>query len=283
MRYCDDQLIFEQSDMFFVKRFGIEEAAKMVGDFRCTHDLPFLFDTYQLSSFLCIPRKELFAFSRNPEKLYYPVTLSKKNGGTRQLHVPLPALRNIQRYILFYILNKLPVSKYATAYCAGKSVRDNASPHCGKKYLLKMDILDFFGSVRFDQVYRAAFHTGLFPVQIGAMLTSLCCYQERLPQGAPTSPALSNLVMKAFDERMGDWCRKHGIAYTRYSDDLTFSADVPLYPVYAKAKSFLEDMGFEINRKKTCFVTVASRQSVTGLVVNGDKPTVSRQTRRQLR
>ena len=155
--------------------------------------------------------------------------------------------------------------------------------HCGKTYLLKMDIRDFFGSIRFEQVYNAAFHRGYFPVQIGAMLTSLCCYQERLPQGAPTSPALSNLVMRHFDEAMGAWCKARNITYTRYADDLTFSSDRPLYDAYAKAKSFLESMGFEVNEKKTCFVTHASRQTVTGLVVNGDHPTVSREYRRALR
>ena len=283
MRKIGDTLIFTSSDMPFVKRFGIEEATKMVGDFYAEHDLPFLFDTYQLSSELGLRRKTLFSLTRNPEKLYYPVTLSKKNGGTRKLHVPFTVLRGIQRHILNAILNKLPVSSYATAYRRKHQPLHNAAPHCGKRYLLKMDIRDFFGSIRFDQVYRAAFHTRHFPVQIGAMLTSLCCYQERLPQGAPTSPALSNLVMKHFDEQMGEWCQKQGIAYTRYSDDLTFSADVPLYHVYKKAKAFLEHMGFELNDKKTHFITNASQQSVTGLVVNGDTPTVSRKTRRALR
>ena len=114
------------------------------------------------------------------------------------------------------------------------------------------------------------------------LLTSLCCYKGALPQGAPTSPALSNLVMRNFDNNIGRWCDKRGIAYTRYCDDMTFSSDKPLYHVYQKVQKMLADMGFELNEKKTRFVTNASRQSVTGLTVN-EKVAVSRDYKRRVR
>lgn len=114
------------------------------------------------------------------------------------------------------------------------------------------------------------------------MLTQLCCWKGALPQGAPTSPALSNLVMKAFDTHLGDWCQRHAIAYTRYCDDMTFSADRPLYMVYQKVQTTLERMGFSLNEDKICFVTHASRQSVTGLTVN-ETVSVSRPYKRRLR
>lgn len=134
--------------------------------------------------------------------------------------------------------------------------------------MLKLDIADFFGSIRFDQVYSAAFNTRYFPRQIGVMLATLCCRKDALPQGAPTSPALSNVVMRHFDQSIGRWCERRGISYTRYCDDMTFSSDKPLFVVYQKAKTILEEMGFELNEKKTRFVTNANRQSVTGLTVN---------------
>ena len=283
MHEKDGTLVFDRCDFFFLKRFGPIESVEMVRNFQSTHKIPFLYDTYQLGTFLDLSRTDLFAMTRNPEKWYYPVVLNKRNGGLRQLHVPFPKIRCVQQIILQSILSKMPLSPYAMAYRRGRSVLHNASPHCSKTYLLKMDICDFFGSIRFDQVYRAVFHTGHFPKQIGAMLTSLCCYQEHLPQGAPTSPALSNLVMRHFDDAMGAWCERHGVTYTRYSDDLTFSSDKSLYGVYRKAKQFLEDMGFEVNEKKTCFVTGASKKLVTGLVVNEEHPTVSREERRMLR
>ena len=174
------------------------------------------------------------------------------------------------------------MSQYATAYREGSTLSLNAESHIGRRYLLKLDIADFFDSISFQQVYSAAFHSGYFPKQIGVILTTLCCRKNTLPQGAPTSPALSNLVMKNFDEAIGKWCQKHEIGHTRYSDDMTFSSDKPLFVVYQKVKGMLRDMGLELNEKKTHFVTNASRQSVTGLTVN-EKLSVSREYKRKLR
>ena len=114
------------------------------------------------------------------------------------------------------------------------------------------------------------------------LLTRLCCRQGVLPQGAPTSPALSNLVLRNFDNSLGKWCASRGIAYTRYCDDMTFSSDRPLYAVYRKARGMLEQMGFRLNDGKTRFITNANRQSVTGLTVNA-KVSVSRDYKRRLR
>ena len=117
---------------------------------------------------------------------------------------------------------------------------------------------------------------------MGFLLTSLCCKDGALPQGAPTSPALSNLVMRNFDTSMARWCQRRGIVYTRYCDDLTFSADRPLFAVYSKAKNMLAEMGFDLNEAKTHFITNAGRQSVTGLTVN-EKVSVPAGYKRSLR
>lgn len=273
---------FEQSDMAFVKRFGITQATNMVLDYKTLHPLPFLYDTHQLAAFLHTSRKRLFYYAKQAGQAYRPVTVKKKNGQPRQLYAPNAVLQAYQSCILRHILNKLPASVYATAYLPGRTLVQNASPHVGKRYLLKLDITDFFGSIRFDQVYSAAFSTIYFPRQIGAMLTALCCREDVLPQGAPTSPALSNLVMRGFDNHIGDWCKACGIAYTRYCDDMTFSWDRPLFVVYQKVRSMLQEMGFELNEKKTRFVTNANRQCVTGLTVN-EKVRVSSDYKRALR
>lgn len=283
MKIKNEAVTFEAWDMAFVQKFGPARAADMVLTFLDFNPgLPFLFDTRQLAHFLGTGRKSLFDLLRYTDREYRTVNIKKKNGGGRTLHVPGPKLKQIQSVILRHILNAFPVSLYATAYKEGAQLMDNALPHVGKRYLLKLDITDFFGSIRFDQVYRAAFNANYFPKQIGLMLARLCCRQDVLPQGAPTSPALSNLVMKNFDNNMGAWCARRGISYTRYCDDMTFSSDKPLYHVYEKAKAMLEEMGFQLNEKKTRFVTNANRQSVTGLTVN-EKVTVSREYKRNLR
>ena len=180
------------------------------------------------------------------------------------------------------ILSQLPVSKFATAYQKGSSTRKNAEPHIGKKNLLKLDITDFFGSISFEQVLCAAFNTRYVSKQVGFLLTSLCCKNDALPQGSPTSPALSNIVMRRFDDQIGRWCNQRQITYTRYCDDMTFSSDRPLYGVYQKVKKMLFEMGFELNEAKTHFISNADRQTVTCLVVN-EKLSIPSSYKRNLR
>lgn len=276
-------IYFHEWDRPFVAKFGEHTATQMVLAFQAEHrGLPFLYDTHQLAAFLQMNRKRLFDLVKQVDEHYDQVKIVQKNGKMRVLHVPDGALKAVQRQIQRNILMHFLPSPHATAYIRRRTLVDNAAPHVGKKYLLKLDITDFFGSIQFAQVYRSAFCSPYFPKQAGVLLTRLCCWQGALPQGAPTSPALSNLVMKSFDVYLGDWCQKHAIAYTRYCDDMTFSADRPLYIVYQKVQIMLEHMGFSLHEDKTCFVTRASRQCVTGLTVN-ETVSVSRVYKRQLR
>ena len=139
-----------------------------------------------------------------------------------------------------------------------------------------------FDSILFPRVINAAFPDTLFPPAAAALLANLCCCRERLPQGSPASPAISNLVMRPFDESMRRWCEARQIVYTRYCDDMTFSGDFDPAAVYHKVKSYLEAMGFSLNEKKTKLLKDGVRQSVTGIVVN-EKPQVSRDYRKKLR
>lgn len=282
MRIHGSAVLFDPCDAAFVRKFGTENAAEMVLDYKSAQPLPFIYDTYQMADFLKVGRKELFYYTKNADTQYRPMKIQKKNGGVRCLYVPSRPLQAIQRKILREILIKLPISKYATAYAKGKTLMQNAVPHVGKHYLLKLDIMDFFGSIRFTQVYGTVFNTKYFPKQIGTMFTELCCREDVLPQGAATSPALSNLVMRNFDDSIGKWCAARGIAYTRYCDDMTFSANQPLFAVYRKVQSMLLEMGFVLHEKKTRFITPARRQNVTGLTVN-ERVSVSADYKRALR
>lgn len=273
---------FEQQDMHFLKKYGPFKAASMVKKHYKKHKTPFINDTYQLASALGTLRKVLFDLSKNSRKHYKLLMLRKKNGKIRYIHAPDNDLKYAQSRILKNILEYIEISPYATAYVTGKNLKDNAEPHTNHKYLLKMDITDFFGSITYLQVISSAFNSKRFPVQIGAILTSLCCLDDVLPQGAPTSPALSNIVMKNFDDIIGAWCKKRNISYTRYCDDLTFSADIPLYNVYLKVKDMLLKRGFDLNEDKTKFITNSSSQRVTGLTVN-EKVSIPRDYKKELR
>ena len=273
---------FEEQDMFFLKKHGLFKATRMVKKHYKNHNTPFIQDTYQLAHELGASRKHLFKLAKNTKPYYKLIMLRKKNGGLRYINSPKPRLKYAQLSILRHILEYIDVSPYATAYVKGKKLKDNAEPHTNHKYLLKMDITDFFGSITYLQVISSAFNSKRFPIQIGAILTSLCCLDDVLPQGAPTSPALSNIVMKNFDDIIGAWCKKRNIVYTRYCDDLTFSANVPLYNVYVKVKDMLLKRGFEINEDKTKFITNSTSQRVTGLTVN-EKVSIPREYKRKLR
>ena len=276
-------IYFEETDLPFLTAVGWERAVQTVLNHRAAHgDFPFLYNPLQLAAFLCTNRKTLFDLVNYADDHYRRLELRKKSGGVRALDVPDDELKVIQRRIQRQILMKFSPSEYASAYVSRRTLPHHTAPHVGKRYLLKLDIADFFGSIRFEQIHRSVFHSGYFPKQIGVMLTKLCCFRGALPQGAPTSPAISNLVMRQFDRNMGRWCASRGIAYTRYSDDMAFSGERPLYPVYEKAKATLEEMGVTRNEQKTRFVSNAGRQSVTGLTVN-EKISVSREYKRRLR
>ncbi len=284
MRIDDEKnrIKFGYHDRYFLRRFGYKKAVSMVLEHTRSFPWPFVCDVHQLADVLRISRKDLFALTNGCNERYLDFDIKKKNGGKRHISVPDPFLVSVQRDILSLFLNHFEISKYATAYHKGARLRDNALPHCGKKNVLKMDIVDFFGSINFLMIRSCVFNARTFPDNIGTMLSTLCCRNDCLPQGAPTSPTISNIVMKRFDDYLGSWCEERGVAYTRYCDDLTFSGDCDLYRVYSKAKKLLENMGFEVNEKKTAFLGENVQQRVTGVVVN-EKPSVSREERRKLR
>ena len=224
----------------------------------------------------------LYGLSNHTEDHYAKKKIPKRNGGFRTLYTPDPLLKYVQRQILRKVLVQFPVSGCACAYRSGASTRDNALPHVGKEKILKLDIHDFFGSISYISVCQHAFPGTIFPPQVQTLLASLCCYDSMLPQGAPTSPYISNLVMKPFDRYMEEWCRQRDISYTRYCDDMTFSGSFDARKVTAKVRAFLLRLGFELNEKKTRIITQSGRQEVTGLVVN-DHIQVSKAYRRRLR
>ena len=223
----------------------------------------------------------LYAISNHPEKYYSHKNILKRNGNKRELLIPNQTLKTIQRNILNHVLKGLSISKYATAYVKKRSLRDNASVHVGKEIVLKLDIKNFFGNIHFEDLYRVL-PNSLFPPSIKVLLLKLCTYEDCLPQGAPTSPYLSNLVMRHFDDYIGDYCEKKNISYTRYSDDLTFSGNMDVWELKKIVQSFLDAMGFSLNEEKTKILRKNTKQTVTGVVVN-EKINSSKSYRRKIR
>lgn len=210
----------------------------------------------------------LYSISNNIENNYRIFKIKKRNGKLRTIYEPNPTLKNIQRRILNNILNNKSISKYAKAYKKGISLRDNAIEHLNKEIILKLDIKDFFENIKFSNIYDSCFSIEYFPKEIGMLLTHLCTYNNHLTQGSPTSAYISNLVMKEFDEYIGDYCEDNNISYTRYSDDLTFSGNFNPSAIIKIVKKALLKLNLEINDDKTCIINKGNRQTVTGITVN---------------
>ena len=212
--------------------------------------------------------RKIYSISNNIEKNYKVFKIKKNSGGYRTIYAPSDTLKHIQRQILELILNEKSISKYAYAYKKGISLKDNALPHLRKRLILKLDIKDFFQSINFINVYNTCFSIEYFPKNIGVLLTYLVTYKDFLPQGAPTSAYISNLVMKEFDEELGVFCNKNNISYTRYSDDMTFSGDFNPKDIIKKVRKMLYKNGMELNEKKIHIIKSSKRQNVTGINVN---------------
>ena len=231
---------------------------------------------------LGINAKTLYAVSNNLGKHYRKAKLPKKSGGYRNLSVPDEVLKSIQKRIAEVLLIHMPVSRYAKAYRFGSSTLRNAKHHVGKQVVLKLDILHFFDSIRYSTVKDKVFPEEIYAEPLRILLTMLCYHKDVLPQGAPSSPAITNIILYEFDELIGQWCRERDITYTRYCDDMTFSGDFEPAEVIRFVRVELKKMGFLLNEQKTRIQRPGQQQSVTGIVVN-EKLSIPTDYHRKLR
>lgn len=216
---------------------------------------------------------------------YQEFWMRKRSGGYRMISAPDKDLQAIQSTIYSRILSSVTiVHPAAVGFRCGRSVVDNAAPHLGKRYVLKMDIHDFFGSIRSPRV-RQTFKKIGYPENVSKVLGALCCLHRHLPQGAPTSPALSNIVGYEMDRKLTALAAEYGLTYTRYADDLTFSGDVfPKEQIIPQVKRIIRDEKFEPNHKKTHFMNQSSRKIITGVsVASGVKLTIPKSKKREIR
>lgn len=248
-------------------------------------NLPVVFDQEHFSLLVGYDYQYILALSNSVEYHYKHFEIPKKNGGNRSIDEPYPSLKEIQTWILRNILtpaSKSFVSPVAKAFMPGKSLRDNARFHKNKKRVIALDIHDFFGSIHFGAVYGLFKRMG-YSKSVSTLLTKVCMYQGSLPQGAPTSPMLSNLVFKPIDDAIYAYCQARKILYTRYADDMVFSSDdMNSHHLIAYVTMRVNLFRMEINEEKTKVMGKGMRQNVTGVVVN-EKLQVSRSYRKRVR
>ncbi len=226
-----------------------------------------IFSDLHLAELLGFDRKLLYAISNGPSSFYRTFDIPKRNGTKRRISEPLPTLKEIQRKLVSLVFSNLKIHRSARGFKKGSSIRSNASLHVGQKFVLNVDVKDFFDSIKIKDVYDIVLEIG-YTCQISAMIASFCCKSGKLPQGAPTSPVISNIFMYRFDEQMLTFCRKNGTRYSRYADDITISGDFNIKQTVNFVRSNLKKMGLHLNKNKVSVSRNGSRKVVTGLVVN---------------
>jgi len=227
---------------------------------------------------------------------YTEFTIAKRSGGARLICAPATALKIIQQKLNTVLSNVYRVKPSVFGYAAGRSIVLNAQEHRKQRWVLNIDLENFFPSINFGRV------RGLFmgkpynlPANVATVLAQICCYKNSIPQGAPTSPIISNMICAKMDSELQRLAGSNRCFYTRYADDITLSTSVKVFPpklafesddgeahVGADLLEVIETNGFHVNPRKIRLQPKHRRQQVTGLIVNATV-NVRRSYRRQVR
>jgi hypothetical protein len=268
--------------------------------------LPVFHTAAELAAAMKLPLGQLrfLAFSREVSTTthYRRFTIPKRTGGERLISAPRPKLKAAQHWILEHLLEKLQLADPAHGFRAGRSTVSNAVPHVGAAIVINIDLRDFFPTVTYRRVKGLFARLG-YSEEVATVLALLCSEPEiaeteldgvvyyvqrgarRLPQGAPTSPAITNALCRRLDRRVAGWAAKRGLVYTRYADDLTVSTKdraAPVGKLLAFLRKVVAEEGFHVHPEKVRVVRAGRRQEVTGVVVN-QRPGVPRDELRRFR
>lgn len=252
-----------------------------------TFNLPIVHDIYSFADAIGLSHQLIYVLSQDTNYKYYKNhKIPKKNGDFRYIYEPSYSMKLVQRWILEEILYKIPVTEYTFGFRKGISapLKRNAEVHKDNLFIFKMDLKNFFPSVNRDHIYYLFSQIGYNPT-VANLLSNLCTLDGALPQGAVTSPCISNLVCRNLDKRISKYCNKREIKYTRYADDFTFSSNdkSSLKSIYPMIQKIVEDEGFTINTDKTRLLTPKGKKTVTGITVNGGLLKVPKQMKRNVR
>ena len=269
--------------------------------------LPEIASPKALADLMGLPLAELrfLAYDRALSKIshYQRFTIPKKTGGERLISAPMPRLKRTQYWVLDNVLAKVPVHPAAHGFVPDRSILTNAAQHVGREVVVNLDLKDFFPTLTFRRV-KGKFRGLGYPEAVATVLALLCTEpdtdeieldgerlfvsrgQRRLPQGAPTSPMLTNLVCTRLDTRLSVLAASLGFTYTRYADDMTFSASgegAGKVAILLKVVGeIVANEGFTVHPDKTRVMRRGRRQEVTGLTVN-ERVAVPRDTLRRFR
>ncbi len=216
---------------------------------------------------------------------YRSCQIPKQRGGVRTLHIPNSVLMGVQRIVLRQILCRLPCHPLAKGFRQSESIVTNAQVHVGQAVILKLDIKNFFTTTAAERI-TDYFRNRKWSEESIEWLVRICVCDGGLPQGAPTSPCLSNIVNSELDARLNGLAKAYRGSYSRYADDITFSFRVynqhDIRQVTFWAGEVVSEYGYHLNCAKRCVIRRHHQQRVTGLVVN-EQVNLPRKLRRRIR
>ncbi|MEH2260493.1 reverse transcriptase domain-containing protein [Nostoc sp.] len=245
------------------------------------------------------PRLVYHIYLVETDKRYKTFEIPKKSGGIRQISTPITALKIIQTKLNQVLQTVYEIKPSVHGFVMGKNIVTNAQAHTKKRYVLNLDLTDFFPSINFGRVRGMFMATpyGLHP-DVATVLAQICCHNNQLPQGAPTSPIVTNMICAKMDSQLQRLAKEYKATYTRYADDITFSTTLPKFPeelAYIVAEEYVDKIfignrllsiinenGFEVNNPKNRLQVKGNHQEVTGLTTNLF-PNVDRRYVRQVR
>lgn len=212
-------------------------------------------------------QSDLQRFVDQATSLYTPFDIPKKNGGFRTIRPPCRSLRAVQKALYRQLEGRTRYPRWVHGCVPRRSIFTHASPHVGRFMVATLDVEKFFPSVRSDFV-RRVFSRFNFRDEALVAAVRLTTLDDQLPQGAPSSGFLANLVFDGIDRRIDAICRKHQLRYTRYVDDLAISGDEHLGHLKAAILRCVEGTGLVISADKGAFMSRSQRQVITNLLVN---------------
>ena len=227
----------------------------------------------------------VYEMANNQKKYYHFKTIKKRNGKDRLLSIPNDELMHVLKYINHNVLSWYKPLPCVYAYVNDKGIKQNAKCHLNSKYILKLDIKDFFGSIKFGKIVNNILPKDCYEEELRILLANLCMVNGSIPQGSPTSPTLSNIIMHKFDEIMMEYCSKNNLVYTRYADDMVISSKevFDFKSVISKVKFLLKKYyQMELNDEKTIILHDGMKQEICGVIVN-EKLNVSKKYRDDVR